>query len=318
MRRASWWGLLFPGAFAHWAAGVCCHTFWLKWLCSSSSSNGRAKETFAAASSISSAQILLYHQVFICFPLGEKGGTESSKIEDRLRLEGKSSRMVGKFWNDNTNWFFVFVSWSFFQCSTTSVIFVWVCKRIWLGLGLRGPGWVEQYGVLCSRFCDSAVVACTCKVHLHLRERPYAKSDFCHYLHLLAWFLMENLAWSIKPTPEKSGHGVSFFVARTFFQTYRFFFFSACSGPPIWWIELWYKSRRKKGGGAYELGSAFDFFTIGTWNICVIGLHMWHLILQGQQIQSLVQGRLQMQFIWQMRFSHWFWNMQMAICKFVF
>jgi hypothetical protein len=32
----------------------------------------------------------------------------------------------------------------------------------------------------------------------------------------------------------------------------------------------------------------------------------------------LVQGRLQMQFIWQMRFSHWFWNMQMAICKFVF
>ncbi len=174
-------------------------TFWLKWLCSSSTSNGRAKETFAAASCISSAQILLYHQVFICFPLGEKGGTESSKIEDRLGLEGKSSRMVGKFWNDNTNWFFVFVSWSFFQCSTTSVIFVWVCKRIWLGLGLRGPGWVEQYGVLCSRFCDSAVVACTCKVHLHLRERPYARSDFCRYLHLLAWFLMENLAWSIKP-----------------------------------------------------------------------------------------------------------------------
>jgi hypothetical protein len=38
--------------------------------------------------------------------------------------------------------------------------------------------------------------------------------------------------------------------------------------------ELWYKSRRTKGRGAYELGSAFDFLTIGIWNICVIGLHM--------------------------------------------
>jgi hypothetical protein len=45
--------------------------------------------------------IIRYLFVFLWAKREELGRTESSKIEDRLGLEGKSSRMVGKFWNDN-------------------------------------------------------------------------------------------------------------------------------------------------------------------------------------------------------------------------
>lgn len=45
--------------------------------------------------------IIRYLFVFLWGKREELGRTESSKIEDRLGLEGESSRMVGKFWNDN-------------------------------------------------------------------------------------------------------------------------------------------------------------------------------------------------------------------------